>query len=478
MAKNDNKVNQPRKDAEKKEKAATSAKMKKNKKTDQYGRKINGRRETIESVVVAFILAFLFRTFEAEAFVIPTGSMAPTLLGRHKECECKECGYRFPIGASDEVEQPGLLKPDDRIRSAVCPNCRAVVPASTLLDLPVFKGDRILVNKYPYEFGDPDRWDVVVFKFPEEPNTNYIKRLVGKPGEKLEIRQGNVYVISEKGILKILRKDDLKKQRQLQILVYDNDFPARKLEKGKDGFPQRWAAVIQNNRSGSIDGWSETKDTWIENDDERAFHLDSLSNTSQYRWLRYRHFVASEDDWSAVRKGNSPSMPMPQLITDFCGYNAYVTGSVVKKGNRTAAEFKDALQREERRDAENRKRKIGNGLFWVSELTINCKLNVKEIGKNAELVLELNAGQRKYRCTIDVNSGIATLKHNDAKKKDEKNEKSIDWIKLATAETDVKETGEYRLSFANVDHRLSLWVNDKLIDFGTRCFLVIDFDLE
>ncbi|MFN0195690.1 MAG: signal peptidase I, partial [Planctomycetaceae bacterium] len=38
-----------------------------------------GIRETIESVVVAFILAFLFRAFEAEAFVIPTGSMAPPL---------------------------------------------------------------------------------------------------------------------------------------------------------------------------------------------------------------------------------------------------------------------------------------------------------------------------------------------------------------------------------------------------------------
>ena len=38
-------------------------------------------RETIESIVVAFVLAFLFRTFEAEAFVIPTGSMSPSLQG-------------------------------------------------------------------------------------------------------------------------------------------------------------------------------------------------------------------------------------------------------------------------------------------------------------------------------------------------------------------------------------------------------------
>ncbi|MFM7846121.1 MAG: S26 family signal peptidase [Planctomycetota bacterium] len=45
----------------------------------------NVTRETIESVLVAIILALLFRTFIGEAFVIPTGSMAPTLMGNHKD---------------------------------------------------------------------------------------------------------------------------------------------------------------------------------------------------------------------------------------------------------------------------------------------------------------------------------------------------------------------------------------------------------
>ena len=48
-------------------------------------------RETIESIVVAIILAFLFRGFVAEAFVIPTGSMAQTLRGRHMDIVCPEC---------------------------------------------------------------------------------------------------------------------------------------------------------------------------------------------------------------------------------------------------------------------------------------------------------------------------------------------------------------------------------------------------
>src|SRR5262245_62233301 len=65
-------------------------------------------RETVESVAIAFILAFLFRTFEAEAFVIPTGSMAPTLQGRHKDVDCPQCGYHYRVSASSEVNSDGL----------------------------------------------------------------------------------------------------------------------------------------------------------------------------------------------------------------------------------------------------------------------------------------------------------------------------------------------------------------------------------
>ncbi|MCA9116417.1 MAG: S26 family signal peptidase, partial [Planctomycetaceae bacterium] len=67
------------------------------------GRRQDAFRETVESIVIAFILAFLFRTFEAEAFVIPTGSMAPTLMGRHKDIRCEECGFWYQVGASTEI---------------------------------------------------------------------------------------------------------------------------------------------------------------------------------------------------------------------------------------------------------------------------------------------------------------------------------------------------------------------------------------
>ena len=62
-----------------------------------------GGRESIESFVVVF-LAFLLWSLEAEGFVIPTGSMAPTLMGRHKEIACPECGYVYTVNADREVE--------------------------------------------------------------------------------------------------------------------------------------------------------------------------------------------------------------------------------------------------------------------------------------------------------------------------------------------------------------------------------------
>src|SRR5437763_5295401 len=86
-------------------------------------------KETIESILVAFILAFIFRAFVVEAFVIPTGSMAPTLLGAHMRYRCKDCGYRFDVNfpvsqQGDDVDIPSYANnPPGGTWDAYCPNC-------------------------------------------------------------------------------------------------------------------------------------------------------------------------------------------------------------------------------------------------------------------------------------------------------------------------------------------------------------------
>lgn len=149
-------------------------------------------KETFESIAIAFILAFVFRAFVVEAFVIPTGSMAPTLLGAHMRVHCEQCGFRFASDVPNragEQETPGPL---EHSTSFVCPMCRF---DNTLFEgAKPSSGDRILVQKYVYSLRPPQRWDVAVFKNPQQPEVNFIKRLVGLPDEALHIFEGNIYV--------------------------------------------------------------------------------------------------------------------------------------------------------------------------------------------------------------------------------------------------------------------------------------------
>lgn len=384
-------------------------------------------RETIESVVVAFILAFLFRTFEAEAFVIPTGSMAPTLLGRHKDVDCEVCGTHYRVGASEELNQDGnvLVR---RLRTAVCPNCRY---EQDIFSAPVFKGDRILVDKFPYEIGEPHRWDVVVFKYPEDPQVNYIKRLVGLPGDALRIERGDLYARREDaGPFQILRKPPAK-QHELQQLVYDDDHPPRDLL--KTGWPERWEPMAQSDGPGATAGWATDESGWTRDGEARTYQVGAAA---ERKWLRYRQVIPGATDWEALKNGLQPvNNPRPQLITDFCGYNAFSIDQGVP------------------RDA---------GLFWVGDLTLNLHADVRKIDKESELLLELVEGVRRYQARFDLSTGEVVLSYTDALGKP--NEE----IELARAATDVKGTGGHALTFANVDDRLLLWVDGDVIDFGDK----------
>jgi len=182
--------------------------------------------DTFEWLITAFILAFVFRAFVMEAFRIPTGSMADTLKGAHFRLRCLQCGHGYEHGfvpseyrdhrtgrplQEDTVPGTGVIPPRTR-----CPNCGNYL--STNDKVPVANGDRILVLKCIYQFFEPKRWDVVVFKNPNEPYINYIKRLVALPGDEIEIIDGDVYIDG-----KISRKPP-KVQNELWMTVYNNDY--------------------------------------------------------------------------------------------------------------------------------------------------------------------------------------------------------------------------------------------------------------
>ncbi|MEM6550949.1 MAG: signal peptidase I [Planctomycetota bacterium] len=169
-------------------------------------------KQTLESVILALILAFVFRGFVIEAFIIPTGSMAPTLLGQHVRVTDPTSGYAFSVEVPEWAYREVVTSADGQTRTLLrdyitVPNDDhdALVVASPMTNAPVTvpkgtplgNGDRILVNKLAYLFTDPHRWDVIVFKSPQTspgPDTNFIKRVLGLPGEQLHLLDGDVYV--------------------------------------------------------------------------------------------------------------------------------------------------------------------------------------------------------------------------------------------------------------------------------------------
>ncbi len=105
-------------------------------------------REYFESLVIAVVLALFIRTFVVQAFKIPTGSMEPNLLiGDH-------------LLVNKLVFGPSLSGAE-----------RTVLPMTDIV-----------------------REEVIVFKYPEDPERDFIKRVIGLPGEQIEVRHKRVYV--------------------------------------------------------------------------------------------------------------------------------------------------------------------------------------------------------------------------------------------------------------------------------------------
>ncbi|HEY2826224.1 MAG TPA: signal peptidase I, partial [Pirellulales bacterium] len=381
-------------------------------------------RETVESVVIAFILAFMFRTFEAEAFVIPTGSMAPTLQGRHKDIVCPQCGYEYRAGASEEVEREsgalkeeknrdtGVLQPACPMTFATCPMCRYTVGVDST-EYPSYNGDRIIVNKFAYSVSDPQRWDVVVFKYPQNSKENYIKRLVGLPNEHIELHKGDVYVApSGSDKLQIARKPPEKLAYTLQP-VYNNDYVVPKLIQA--GMPPRWQP------------WTPTgtPSPWKTSEDFKSFSADETAPGTA--WLRYQHLLSDEAIWDDVKQRRPFQPPPPSLIRDYYAYNE--------------GEFPDHCDRSPPATS-----------VWVGDLALECTVNVKKAA--GLVILELVKGGRQFRSQIDLNTGEARLSISGKQ----------DFG--PSAKTAIHGPGSYELRFANVDEQLLLWVNNTLIDFN------------
>jgi signal peptidase I len=139
---------------------------------------------TLLATAAVWVLAFaVVRPFVFEAFAVPTNAMAPTIVGRHLRSTCPSCGgvaYASPrpMSVADLEQELGI--------------CGSCMRASEMRvgGWSVFNGDRLLAAK----FLRPRRWDLIVFRNPEEPSVQYVSRLVGLPGDEVAIRDGAVWI--------------------------------------------------------------------------------------------------------------------------------------------------------------------------------------------------------------------------------------------------------------------------------------------
>lgn len=377
-------------------------------------------RDSVEAVVVAIILTLVFRTFLGENYQIPTGSMAPTLQGRHMDVLCPECGYQYRTGASMENEEDGQAR--GYVRETTCPICRTGLrlDKKNNLNEQSFGGDRIIVNKLAYLFSEPQRWDVFVFKYPGNPKINYIKRLVGLPGETLRIRHGDLFTRDANPTgdgFRIARKPPHKVAAMLQ-LVDDTYYIPATLQQA--GWPSRWGNIVSGGESWKLDA------------EQGSF---SIQSTSQDVWLGYRNLIPRPEDTNAIERTGRVDLTdyHGQLITDYYEYNDSIPPQYAGPA----------------------------GWNWVGDLAMEAFVEV--LGDGGELAFDIVEGGIHHRCRIDVSTGQATLSIDDGQIpfRDSAGQVSPS----TTGKTSLQGSGTYHLRFANVDDQLYLWVNGKAVAF-------------
>ena len=273
------------------------------------------RLRTLLQWCVFFLLAaVLVKTWFIDGLAVPCrvvgGSMAGALLGVHREVVCGDCGYTFCCGT--DVPPPA---------HAVCPNCGYA--ANDLGRLPDLTGDRVLIDRTAFASRAPRRWEVAAFRSPSQADQIAVKRVVGLPGESIEIRHGDVYINGR------IQRKNLAQQHALAVLVNDANFQPTQ----EPTPPSRWRieelpspfgrGAGGQGRAGNDSGHSiqppplhSTRphpNFLPKGEGTTNFHLGTRSTHEPLEWLVYHHWqrLASVGG-DAVRE--SP-------VADLCGYN-------------------------------------------------------------------------------------------------------------------------------------------------------------
>lgn len=383
-------------------------------------------RETFETISFVVFLVLMLKAFVAEAYVIPTGSMATTLMGDHMYLQCPRCEQKYAVNASNNGQHLEQRQGDGGRKllhlEGCCPNCQYVItnPAES-----VEGGDKVLVLKPIFDMFKPKRHDTVVFKYPLGPQKdfgayNYIKRLWGLPGEKLAIWGGDVFLV-ENEKLNIIRKNPDKMLR-MRRLVNDNELL-------KPNFAEPW-----------VTSWKPANERWEQPDPQQTAWVSSDSGkvwTSKSQpgamsWLRYQHqFTPTK--FGGGFAATQPPVNGPHLITNFMAYNH-------AEGGRFPHD-------------------------WVGDLMVEAEVEVQ--AAKGLFVMQLKKGVFNAEARFNLETGKCTVVLMKQGKE----------VSSQEAATKVNSTGKHLLRFANFDSRLTVWVNSAL-PFGDGIEIALPSEVE
>ena len=216
-----------------------------------------GRRSLLIVVGICVAIRLIFIAGWVRPIRVESGSMAPTLYGRHFRPTCDDCQFSFAVDAAQSsVHEP-----------VVCPNCG--YRQTRCSESNRRKGNRVVIDRFAFVLRMPRRLEVVAIR---QANGRLLtKRVIGLPGEWLGFVDGDLT------INRVIERKSLRQLRDQMILIHDSSYVP-----GFAGSATRWTPQEDSN-------WNQVGLGW----GVETVAIDD--NKNQRQWLEYRHRCAYSD---------------------------------------------------------------------------------------------------------------------------------------------------------------------------------------